>query len=320
MKSEKGVITMVTLITVIFMISFLMSTYAIVANKVKTQKEIVAETKTIYEPKYTMEEIYNSYFSKEKTIPIYTVEQLLAMGSGQENVYVNGKYYNFTNDENTVYMLMNDLSFSVSDYEQNKIEDTGEYYWTPIGNRIAEYESLTDEELADEGIVSNYFQAKFEGKNNIIEVIYLDENNNEYSKEYSTGNNYSDITYIEETEDLLAGTWVFNDLIEWSGLSYDEYYLDFGYYNNISSIGVIFDSNGISFLQDGENEVNAYDNENGWNHDDFKEITITTKLNEMENGQEFLTWLQTNAVKQTAENLSEINETTYSNEISNELD
>jgi len=60
------------------------------ALTVKTQKEIVAETKTIYEPKYTMEEIYNSYFSKEKTIPIYTVEQLLAMGSGQENVYVNG--------------------------------------------------------------------------------------------------------------------------------------------------------------------------------------------------------------------------------------
>lgn len=199
-KSENGVITMITLVTVLFMISFLISSYIIVANKVKTQKEMLAETKAIYEPKSTMEEIYNSYFSNENIIPIYTVEQLLNMGSGQQNVYINGKYYNFTNDENTIYMLMNDLSFRASDYEENKIEETGEYYWTPVGNRILEYENLTDEELADEEIVSNYFQAKFEGKNNIIEVIYLDENNTEYSKKYLASNNYSDVSDLEGTE------------------------------------------------------------------------------------------------------------------------
>ena len=204
LKNENGVITMITLITVLFMVSFLISSYIIIANKVKTQKEMVVETKAIYEPKSTMEEVYNSYFASGNIIPIYTVEQLLNMGSGQENVYINGKYYDFTNSENTIYMLMNDLSFRASDYEENKVQETGEYYWKPIGDRIAEYESLTDEELKDETLVSNYFQAKFEGRNNIIEVIYLDENNREYSKKYLEGNNYSDVSDIEKQEDELA--------------------------------------------------------------------------------------------------------------------
>ena len=193
LKNENGVITMITLITVLFMVSFLISSYIIIANKVKTQKEMMAETKSIYEPKASMEEVYNSYFASENIIPIYTVEQLLNVGSGQQNVYINGKYYDFNNDENTVYMLMNELSFKASDYEQNKVQETGEYYWKPIGDRIAEYENLTDEEQADETIASNYFQAKFEGRNNTIEVIYLDENNTEYSKIYSASTNYSDI-------------------------------------------------------------------------------------------------------------------------------
>ena len=62
-RDQKGAITMITLITVLFLVSFLMSTYIIISNKVKTQKEMLNETKSIYEPKVTMEEIYNSYFN-----------------------------------------------------------------------------------------------------------------------------------------------------------------------------------------------------------------------------------------------------------------
>ena len=70
------------------------------------------ETKSIYEPKVTMEEIYNSYFSNDALIPIYTVNQLLAIGNG-EKINIDGKIYTFTS--NKVYILKNNLEFSVKD-------------------------------------------------------------------------------------------------------------------------------------------------------------------------------------------------------------
>ena len=115
LKNEKGAITLITLITILFMISFLMTSYVLIANKVKTQKEILNETKKIYEPKATMEEIYNSYFTNDNIIPIYTVEQLLAMGN-DKTININGKVYIFSNTEDTAYLLKNDLEFSAEDF------------------------------------------------------------------------------------------------------------------------------------------------------------------------------------------------------------
>lgn len=121
LKNENGVITMITLLTVLFIITFLLSSYIIVANKVKTQKEIINETKKIYKPKYSMEEIYNSYFSNDNVIPIYTDEELIKIGETYTNL--NGKYY--TNDENTIYVLMNNIEFNATDLEL-------ETDWKPI--------------------------------------------------------------------------------------------------------------------------------------------------------------------------------------------
>ncbi len=123
-RDQKGAITMITLITVLFLVSFLMSTYIIISNKVKTQKEMLNETKSIYEPKVTMEEIYNSYFSNDAVIPIYTVNQLLAIGNG-EKINIDGKIYTFTS--NKVYILKNNLEFSVKDLGL-------ETDWIPIYN------------------------------------------------------------------------------------------------------------------------------------------------------------------------------------------
>ena len=165
LKKENGAITAITLVTVLFIVSFLISSYILVANKVKTQKEIINETRDVYESKSSMEEIYNSYFNNGNIIPICTPEQLLMIGSGQKNVNVNGRYYNFDNTENTIYMLMNDIRFKISDYK-DKIPSG---YWTPIGNNIK-------------------LKAKFEGKNHKISVIYADN-----TIEYSDSNKYADI-------------------------------------------------------------------------------------------------------------------------------
>lgn len=133
-KNENGVITMVTLITVLFMVSFLVSSYILVANKVKTQKEMLKETKAIYEPKSTMEEVYNSYFSEEKVIPISTVEQLLAMGNNQK-ININEKIYTFS--DKSSYILMNNLEFDADDWQHVLGENTD---WTPIEETNLDFE------------------------------------------------------------------------------------------------------------------------------------------------------------------------------------
>lgn len=156
LKSEKGAITMVVLVSVMFFVSFLISAYVIVANKVQTQKEIIAETKKVYEPKSSMEDIYNSYFNNDEVIPIYTVEQLLAIGEEEKQINIDGKYYTFTNTSS--YILKNDLEFSAIDLELT--ED-----WIPLGSN------------------SSTFEGNFEGNGNTITVTNLDGSKNIYSEE-----------------------------------------------------------------------------------------------------------------------------------------
>lgn len=161
LKNEKGIITMITLITVLFILSFLISSYAIVANKVKIQKDILTETKKIYEPIFTMEEIYNSYFINENLVPIYTVEQLLAIGS-DEPININGKIYTFLNDNEIAYVLKNDLEFSTIDLGL-------ETDWIAVGN-------------SESG-----FNGNFEGNGHTITVTNLDGTEHIYSERNAYG-------------------------------------------------------------------------------------------------------------------------------------
>lgn len=129
LESQKGAITIITLVSILFMVSFLISSYILVANKSREQQEMVEETRKIYESKSTMEEIYNSYLSNEEIIPIYTIEQLLKIGS-DETIQIeqaNGKLYQFTNQ--ATYVLMNDLDYTgellISESFTGNLEDNG---------------------------------------------------------------------------------------------------------------------------------------------------------------------------------------------------
>ena len=117
-KNENGAITILVLTSILFMVSFLISTYVIVANRVQIQKEIISEIRRTYEPEKSLEEIYNSYFDEDGIIPIYIEEQLLAIGTG-EKLNINGKIYTFSND--AVYMLKNDIDI-VEESEEETYE------------------------------------------------------------------------------------------------------------------------------------------------------------------------------------------------------
>lgn len=101
---------------------------------------------------------------------------------------------------------------------------------------------------------------------------------------------------VPETEDALAGTWVFKDT--WGdGVSSDV---------NFTSNGETFDSisshmgEEMHYFLDGQS-VMAY--MYGWQNEAYKTITITSKLSEVTNGAELLTWLKANATKQGAASL-----------------
>lgn len=177
-KSENGAITILVLTSILFMVSFLISTYAIVANKLQTQKEIINEIRKTYEAKKSLEEIYNSYFDEDGIIPIYTAEQLLAIGTGKK-LPINGKIYTFAND--AVYLLKNDIVFNAYDISED-------YYWRPIGYK-------TDNE-----------EYVFEGNNYTITVNYLDEEENEYQKIYTADNSYGYLPSIYQKVEYIKST------------------------------------------------------------------------------------------------------------------
>lgn len=211
LKKENGAITIITLVSILFMVSFLISSYILISNKVKAQKDMIAETRKTYESPITMEEIYNSYFNNENIIPIYTVDQLLDMGTEKKNVNIKGKYYDFTNNENTVYVLMNDLQFKANDYADRL--DNG--YWMPVGDRIIAYEttqkSRSIDESEEEDGLDLQFKAKFEGKNNKIEVSYVDEENDEYSVIYSQESKYCEPEYEVNVTPVFSDETIVND-------------------------------------------------------------------------------------------------------------
>ena len=116
LKNENGAITIIVLVTILFSVAFLISSYVIIKNKVQVQKEIISETKKAYEDGKSMEEIYNSNFSTSEAIPIYTKEQYLKIGSNEE-VKVNNKYYTFSSTG--TYILMNSLELYESELPLN---------------------------------------------------------------------------------------------------------------------------------------------------------------------------------------------------------
>ena len=188
LRNEKGAITMITLLTILFMVSFLMTSYTLIANKVKTQKEILAETKAIYEPKSTMEEIYNSFTTIDNIIPIYTVEQLLSIGNDQK-ININRKIYTFGNDENTTYLLKNDLEFNAKEL---KLETD----WVPP------YEDTN-------------FIANFDWSGHTIEVTTLNEEVIIYDGKYLvTTTRYSPITLNNAIKSDLVDYKIFGNSVQ----------------------------------------------------------------------------------------------------------
>ena len=93
------------------------------------------------------------------------------------------------------------------------------------------------------------------------------------------------------TEDVLTGTWVFNNTINASGnLWFDLYFTCDGK----QGTSIMTDEGWLNY---GGIDSPVY-TESGWKNEVYKTITITSKLSEVTNGDELLAYLQSNAIKQ----------------------
>lgn len=85
-KDEKGAITLVVLISLLFFVTFLTTTYIMLSNKAQTQIEVTRQIKNKYNTE-SPEEAYQTFLGNE-IIPIYNAEQLLNIGK-DKNIPIN---------------------------------------------------------------------------------------------------------------------------------------------------------------------------------------------------------------------------------------
>lgn len=156
-KSQKGAITLIVLVTMLFLIAFLMSMYIRISNKAQTSAETTEEIAKKYNNIGEANDIYNSYFANSDVIPIYTVEQLKKIGSG-EKIDINGKIYTFTT--NGYYTLMDDL-------------DLGGYYDETAGTWAGtQWEPLP---LSDSNGTQYRFTGTLDGLGHEIKGLYIND-------------------------------------------------------------------------------------------------------------------------------------------------
>lgn len=129
---------------------------------------------------------------------------------------------------------------------------------------------------------------------------------------YTNGDLYE--VMQEEIADPLAGTWVFNNTLDFSslGLSQDDdiyWSVNFTTLSGIAlnAISIAYSSSEYSMeYKEGTGVPTPYPaycsgdlyGTIGWQDENFKTITITSKLSEVTNGDTLLAWLQANATKQ----------------------
>lgn len=105
MKNEKGAITLYVVTICLFIVLVGIAAYVATANKQSSQLQQLGQMEGKYKGSITQEELYNGYVGGD-IIPIYTAEQLLKMGTGEE-VYIDGKIYDM--EPSKTYVLKANL-------------------------------------------------------------------------------------------------------------------------------------------------------------------------------------------------------------------
>jgi len=125
LKNERGAITLITLVTVLFFMAFLIGSYIIANNQAGSQIQMTEQIRSLYYPG-NIEALYNSYF-EGSVVLIYRPEEFAQIGSGRRIAVEVGDddYRYFIFSVNAMYILMEnfDVPVSVRDNIRNRIGD-----------------------------------------------------------------------------------------------------------------------------------------------------------------------------------------------------
>ncbi len=143
-KSEKGAVTLIALVTMLFLVSFLMTMYIRISNKAQSSVEATQEIAA----KYARAGQDVVVAEDSQVIPIKTVEDLKLICSGQTKM-IDGEVYKFSAD--SYYAIQNDLDLNCNEENQ----------WVPL--------PLYEEEE---------FTGVLDGLGHTITNLYIDGNGN----------------------------------------------------------------------------------------------------------------------------------------------
>lgn len=107
LKSEKGSVTVYTLVVMVILTTLAIGFFVSSSNKQQTQLEALEQVKNIYTNGETATQAYQKYIGGE-VIPIYNQAQLKKIGSN-EIIYIDGKNYTFGTGK--TYVLQKDINF-----------------------------------------------------------------------------------------------------------------------------------------------------------------------------------------------------------------
>lgn len=136
-KEERGAIALIVLVSMLFLVSFLISSYIITSNRAKMEIELTEELAKTYDntEEFT---VYDNPEGREY-IPIYTLEQLkTALETTGNTIEINGQTYEIAED--SYIALQNDIEYNEGNYTISEdgvavFDSSTATQWIPIDVR-----------------------------------------------------------------------------------------------------------------------------------------------------------------------------------------
>lgn len=172
-KNEKGIISLFAIFSMIFLLVFAITSYLFVREKIKIKEKENMEFEKIY-----LEAGQNNYASSNEIIPIYTINQLNLVGTG-DYLKINDKIYQL--GRGMSYILKDDIIVDINEDLQtgnigfNDYKLSSETYYIDIFSHELKY-------FKDGAYWKALIYRKFDKQNN-------EENNYSILEEYEIPDN-----------------------------------------------------------------------------------------------------------------------------------
>lgn len=168
-RSSKGAISVFVLMSMLFFLFATIGIFSIISKRAQTQTESLGDLRTkYYNEGYENQIISNRIANPEILIPVYSSEQLLAIGTPNKTIEIDGEIYDFSQTDYSKYELKNDIiidkSFASSTILSNENYNSlnrGNYeilYYEKVDNKDYYYQVARESNLGIDNTDYNGFK------------------------------------------------------------------------------------------------------------------------------------------------------------------